>query len=510
MNLGHWPKCWAERKPDKVALKYNELSLSWEEFNNRINQAAHKFKEVGIKKGDRVTVLMANGNIFLESLFAAAKMGAILVPLNFRLAAPELEFIINDSKPSIMIYSPEFAELVNDLKAVCPSIKTYISEMPGGLEGDTEYDTWINKSLTKEPILDSEVEIDDPTLIMYTSGTTGRPKGALILHQNMIWNSINSQHLNAYKGHEVSLCSAPLFHIGGLNISAMPLIYAGCKIIIQRNFDPAEALRIIDSERITFMFGVPQMFQLMTIIPEWNSVDFSSMEILVVGGAPCSIDLIKTFQAKEIKLIQGYGMTESSAGASLLASEYALNKLGSAGQPLFHVLIKIIDAMGVELAPEQVGEIVIKGPNVIQEYWCLPEDTANCIVDGWFHTGDLGYRDEDGFLYITDRKKDMYISGGENVYPAEIELVLSGYPHISEVAIIGIPDEKWGEVGMAIITSSKNEAFSEDEFLAFCKNKLAGYKQPRKIMITQQPLPRTATGKLKKQVIKEMYAGAGE
>ena len=215
------------------------------------------------------------------------------------------------------------------------------------------------------------------------------------------------------------------------------------KAVIQRFFDPGAALRLIESEKVTLMFGVPVMFQFLMLVPEWQTADLSSIEMFVTGGAPCSRDLIEAYQAKGKKFLQGYGMTEASAGVTMLASEYALSKIGSAGRPLFHQLLKIVDAQGNQLGRGEVGEIVIKGPNVIREYWRMPEETANCIVDGWLHTGDMGYLDEDGFLYITDRKKDMYISGGENVYPTEVEHILSRFPQIAEVAVIGIADEKW-------------------------------------------------------------------
>ena len=505
MSLGHWPTRWAENTPDKVVVKYNDLTLTWAEFNSRINQAAQALQKAGVGKGDRVAVLMANSNVFLEILFATAKLGVILVPLNFRLAAPELKFMVNDSEPSLMIYSPEFNELVGALRADCPSLEKFVCETGGGLDGDVAYESWIKDLPSEEPLPDSEVTMDDTAVIMYTSGTTGRPKGAMLLHQNMVWNGVNSQIFNAYKGNEVSLCNAPLFHIGALNVSATPLLYAGCKLVVQRFFDPSAALKLIESEKVTLMFGVPVMFQFMMLVPEWQTADISSVEMFVAGGAPCPKDLIEAYQAKGKKFLQGFGMTEAAAGVTLLAPEYALDKIGSAGLPLFHQLLKIVDVKGKQISRGAIGEIVIKGPNVIREYWRLPEETAGSIKGGWLHTGDMGYMDEDGFLYITDRKKDMYISGGENVYPVEVESIMMGFDKIAEVAVIGIPDEKWGETGLAIVVPKAGAELTEEDVLEYCRQNLAGYKRPRKIVFSKEQLPRTATGKLVKKDLKKNY-----
>lgn len=505
MNYGQWLNRWASHQPEKIAIKYNDLAISWMEFNSRTNQAALALQKAGVRKGDRLALLLANGNVYLEFLFAASKLGVILAPLNFRLAASELMFIVNDSEPCMLIYSPEFSDQAKILKDECASINTSICEMNGALEGDVQYEEWIRNMPAAEPVPDSEVVLDDPAMIMYTSGTTGRPKGALLTQGNIFWNCINSQHSNCYDGHEISLCNAPLFHIGALNISALPVVYVGGMLVIQRNFDPGEALRLIDVEKVTLMFGVPAMFQFMTLVPEWNDTNFSSVEMLVAGGATVPKDMINTYTARGTQFIQGYGMTESAAGISILEPEFALSKIGSAGRPLFHLDLKIIGQDNNILGTNQIGEIVIKGPNVIGKYWRMPDESAKTIVDGWLHTGDMGYLDKDGFLFITDRKKDMYISGGENVYPAEVEMILSRYPKISEIAVIGIPDEKWGETGIAIVKPIEGESFSEEDFLAFCAKELAGYKRPKKIVVTEQPLPKTSTGKLMKKELKKLY-----
>ena len=505
MNFGQWPTKWANLSPNETVVKYQDLTLTWLELNQRINKTAHAMQKDGLKKGDRVAVLMANNSAYLEILFALAKTGGMMVPLNFRLSVPELEFLINDSAPTTLIYSPEFTEMVKALKESCPSIVNYISEIPVSALGDRDYESWMKDMPVEEPVPDAEVVMDDTIIIMYTSGTTGRPKGARLIHQNMVWNGINSQVINAYHKGEVSLCGAPMFHIGAMNVSITPLLYAGGKIVIQRFFDPGQAIKLLYDEKVAMMFGVPVMFQFMTMVPEWETADFTHLKFFVAGGAPCSRDLIKTYLAKDAQFVQGYGMTETAAGLSLLTAEDALTKLGSSGKPLFHTEVMIVNAQSQKLGPNEVGEIIAKGPNIIKEYWNLPEETSRSFEDGWLHTGDMGYLDEDGYLFITDRKKDMYISGGENVYPAEVEHILDRFPQIAEVAVVGVPDEKWGETGMAIVVPAAGVEFSEEEFFAFCKENLAGYKRPRRVVISDQPLPRTATGKLIKKDLKTQY-----
>lgn len=505
LNIGQWPWKFAERERNSECVKFGNLSWTWESFNKRINKTAHALQQAGVHKGDRVAVLLANGNVLLEVLYAVSKIGAIMVPLNYRLAAPELEFIIKDSGPEMMFYSPEFKNLAGVLKNTCPSLKNYVCEMSGGLERDHEYEVWTDAMPDSEPIPDSEVLMEDPVIIMYTSGTTGRPKGALLKHRNMIFASINAQHYFANRKTSISLCSAPLFHIGALNVSVMPFHYVGGKVIIQRNFDASEAIGLIRKEKVTNMFGVPTMFQFMMTVPEWETADFSSIEYLTSGGAPCSREIIEAYQAKGALFTQGWGMTETTGSGSSLPPKYAVSKMASCGFASHFMFIKIVDSEEREVSRGEVGELLVKGPFVIDEYWNLPEETKKSIRDGWLSTGDMCYQDEEGLIYITDRKKDMYISGGENVYPAEVENILNRFAPIAEVAVIGIPDSKWGETGMAIVVPRPDRKFSEEDFFAFCRQNLASYKRPAKLVITDKALPRTATGKLIKKELKSTY-----
>ncbi len=507
MNIGEWPKRWADRYPSEPCIKYQDLELTKEEFNIRVNRLAHAFLEIGLRKGDRVAVLMGNSNVFLEILFALSKLGAIMVPLNFRLSPVELEFILNDSEPVMLIYSPEFLSIADALRDKVKSFREFVCEMEGGAPHDLEYEHWISDKADKEPSFEYEVTYADPHFIMYTSGTTGRPKGAVVTQGNTQWNSINGAVTYGIKGQDVIVCCAPLFHVGALNVSATPALYGGARLVIQRFFDPAGVLKLIEQEKGTIMFGIPIMFLLMTQVPEFASTDFSSVRFFIAGGSPCPRSLIETYMERGVTFNQGYGMTETAPGISALRTEDSLRKLGSCGKPLFHTDVKVVDNNGEELPPGGTGEVLVKGPNVMKEYWNRPEATAETIVDGWLHTGDMGYFDEEGYLYLMDRKKDMYISGGENVYPAEVEDVITRFEKIAEVGVIGFPDEKWGEVGMAIIVPQKDIDLTEEEVIEFCKGKLAKYKVPKKVIFAEA-LPRTLTGKILKKELRAHYVSS--
>lgn len=504
MNIGEWAKRWAERYPNEPYVKYGDLELTKGEFNVRINRLSHAFQEFGIKKGDRVAVLMGNSNIFLEILFALSKIGGIMVPLNFRLAAPELEFILNDSEPIMLIYSPEFLSVADELRDKIPSMKTYICEMEGGSPGDLLFGKFVADKSEGEPDPGVEVILDDPHFIMYTSGTTGKPKGAVVLQGNTQWNAINAINMYTLGTGDVSLCCAPLFHIGALHASATPGLYAGQKLIIQRFFNPNESLKLIEKEKVNLMFGIPVMFLFMTLDPDFEKTDFSSVNFFIAGGSPCPKSLIETFMEKGVTFNQGYGMTETATAITALRSEDALRKLGSCGKPVFHTDIRIVDLEGGDLPQGEMGEVLVKGPNVIREYWRKPKETAETIEDGWLHSGDMGYIDEEGYLFLVDRKKDMYISGGENVYPAEVEDVIMSFDKVADVGVIGVPDKKWGEIGMAVVVKKPDTELTENEVIEFCKGKLAKYKIPKKVTFIDV-LPRTATGKILKKELRAKY-----
>ncbi len=506
MNVGQWTTKWAELYPDEPSVKCGDLLLTKREFNNRINQLSHALQAKGIKKGDRVAGLLANGNEFLEILFACSKIGAIMVPMNFRLAPPELEYILKDSIPKLFFYSPEFMVTVEALRGKTLGTGEYICERPGGARDDLEYGNWIASYSKEEPEVKEEITLDDPQFLMYTSGTTGKPKGAVLTHGNTQWNGINGIVLYGITKQHIGLTSAPLFHIGGLSASATPTLYVGGRLVIQRFFNPAETLKLIEIERVNSMFGIPVMFQFMALVPEFSASDLSSIHYFIAGGAPCPKSLIETYMKKGVVFNQGYGLTETAPGVSSLRSEEAERKLGSAGKPMFHVDLRVVDDSDKPLPPKEMGEVVIKGPNVFKEYWRLPKETAEAKRGGWFHTGDMGYLDEEGYLWLVDRKRDMYISGGENVYPAEVEDVIYKMDQVKEVGVIGFQDPKWGEVGLAVVVPRSGINLTEQEVVTFCQGKLAKYKIPKKVVFAQA-LPRTATGKVLKKELRAKYLG---
>lgn len=507
MNIGEWTTQWAELYPNETCIIYQDLELTKKKFNQRVNQTANAFLELGVKKGDRVGVLMANSNVYLEILFAMAKIGGIMVALNSRLAPDELDYIINDAEPKVMAYSPEFVQTIETLRDRLPSVKHYFCEMEGGAENDRLFESWIADKSDQEPDCEEKVVIEDPLFIMYTSGTSGLPKGAVITQQNVLFNVINIVLNVSLTKQDINVACAPLFHVSALTISAMPPIYTGGLLVIQRAFDPSAFLKLVETHKVTWTMGVPVMWQFAAAMPEFKTADISSLRFLVSGGSLTPRALIETYGKRGIQMITGFGMTETAGAATSQRPEAINQGIGSSGKAHLHTLIRIIDMEGKPVKRGEIGEILMKGPNIMKEYWRRPEATAETIVDGWLYSGDIGYLDEDGFLYIQDRKKDMYKSGGENVYPAQVEDVIHSLEGVSDVAVIGIPDEQWQEVGMAIVVKKPEADLSEDGVIAHCRENLASYKCPKKVEFVDQ-LPRTITGKLLKKDLKKQYGKA--
>jgi fatty-acyl-CoA synthase len=351
---------------------------------------------------------------------------------------------------------------------------------------------------------------EDTTMIMYTSGTTGHPKGAEITHQMNLYNSINLGVPGRISPDTVHLVALPLFHTGGLNCYANPVLHAGGQVLLLREFTPGAALKVMgDAELgVTHFFAIPAAYQFMMLHPDFESTDFSRIKIAGVGGAPCAETILKTWLAKGVSVFQGWGMTETSPGGTALNAEDAVRKLGSAGKPVMHTEIKIVDDEGNTVPQGDVGELLIKGPNITPGYWNDPKATAEAFVDGWLKTGDAARCDDEGFIYIVDRSKDMYISGGENVYPAEIENVLYELPQVAEAAVIGIPDKRWGETGMAVLVLKEGASLEDKAVIDHCRKNLARFKVPHAVEHIDA-LPRNATGKVLKRVLRDRFVGEG-
>jgi fatty-acyl-CoA synthase len=501
LNIGEWISKRAIIHPEKLFLTDGDKAYNNRQFNERVNRTANALSNLGIMKGDRVALLMSNCSEFLEIFFACAKTGAIMVPLNFRLAVPELVYIIKDSGPCVLIYSAEFAAKIKEIQAADTGEMKYFRHTGEQRPGDELFSDYVNRHSIAEPPVIHEVDLKDPLFIMYTSGTTGDPKGAVLTHQNILFGAIHSLLGYGVDRSYKSLVVAPLFHIGALAASVTPIVYAGGNIVISSFYNASEMLGIICKEKINYMFAVPVMFQLMTEVEEWPQADLSHVHFFISGGAPIPLPVIKKYQEeKGIGFVQGYALTETGRLTSL-DLEDSIIKAGSVGKEVFHINLRIVDEQGNDLPPHQPGEIIVCGPNVFAGYWGKEEATRKAMKDGWFHTGDMGKRDEDGFVYIVGRKVEMIISSGENIYPVEVERAIQALPQVKEAAAVGMADAKRGEVVAAFVILQKNAEILENDLLAALQGKIAHYKIPKKIIFMEE-FPRNQSGKVLKRILK--------
>ena len=492
----------AELNPSDTAIIFEGTKRTYGEFAQRVRSLAGLLRSAGVCVGDRVGFLGFNQPSFIETMFATVSLGAIFVPLNFRLTGEELAFIIDDAGVHSLIVDPDLVPVVQSVSERLPCRHFY--SVHGALDGFACLESGLSVA---EPV--SEIATSSPhdtLLIMYTSGTTGLPKGAMLTHGNIVWNNVNASLAFGANKSDVLLTAAPLFHIGGLNVMTISAFQMGSPLVLLRHFDPEAVLDAIEDHSVTHMFGAPAMFLFMAQHPTFSTRDLSSIEILIVGAAPCPESLISLYGQRGISFCQGYGLTETSPFASFLGPQKCLEKLGSAGLPPVHTELRIVDHDNVAVGPNERGEICIKGPNIMKGYWNRPEATANAIDEmGWFHSGDVGYIDEEGYLYICDRLKDMVITGGENVYPAEVESVLFEHPAIAEVAVIGLPDEKWGEAVTAVAAVTDGSDLTLEALRDFAVSKLARYKLPSRLHIVEA-LPRNPAGKVLKFELRETLA----
>jgi fatty-acyl-CoA synthase len=489
----------AMRRPNSLATV--DLATgrrhSYQACHDRISRLAGSFRtQCGIAAGDRIAVLAPNTTDTFEVQFACGRIGAIFVPLNWRLAAPELRTILADCAPAMLIYDLEFADRVEDLAQSC-----HIGHLLplGPIFERIAFD---GPSFA-QPVA---ATLDDISTILYTSGTTGRPKGAIITHGMNFWNTVHSFSLAGIGRSTVFFGLLPLFHTGGLNVFSYPVFQAGGTVVIMRTFDPGEALRLIGDPNlgITHMFGVPANYQFMAQHPRFAETDLTRLGFAGVGGAPTPDAILRTWQEQGALLQQGYGMTETSPLVLVLDREDAVRKAGSAGKPALNMQTRVVRDDGTEAPPGTIGELWVKGPNITKGYWNQPEVTAASFTDGWLHTVDAALIDDEGYYFIVDRWKDMYISGGENVYPAEVENVLYQNDAIAEAAVIGMSDERWGQVGRAVVVLKPGAALTEDDVVAHCAVNLARYKLPHSVVFTDA-LPRNATGKIHKPTLRRTF-----
>ena len=498
INMGEILTRRAHLTPEREALVCEDVRWTFSELNGRANRLANAMRKLGVEPGDRVAMLALNEPEYFEMLFGLGKIGAILVPINYRLAGPEMQFIISDCEPKAMVFGAEYTEIVDSIRNDIP-VKDYLTLSSDPTQWAASYETVVGSASTEEP--ETASGGDDTWTILYTSGTTGRPKGAELTHQNFFWYSVNFVATLTGSG-DTMLVALPLFHIGGL--AAVPMaIHRGQCIVLLKSLDPQRFLELIQEEKVTSFGSVPVLLDFLKLVPDFEKYDWSSVRVILVYAAPVPVTLIKEYADSGIAVRQLYGMTECCTG-TVLDADNALSKAGSCGRPFMHTDVRIVDDQGNDLGPEVKGEILMGGPGVMKGYWKRPEATADTIVDGWLHSGDIARMDEDGFYYIMDRKKDMIISGGENIYPAEIEDSLLEHPKIADAAVIGYPHETWGEAVKAIIVAKPEETLTQEELIAWCQGKIGRYKIPKAVVVTDA-IPRTPTGKILKTELREKY-----
>jgi fatty-acyl-CoA synthase len=509
MYIGDYLGRRAIYSPDKLAIidagKTPELWLTYREWNTRANRLANFLRKNGVAKGDRVAILARDGVEHLDTFFACVKLGAIHTALNWRLHWHELAAILEDTTPKALIYSDDFLAAVAEIQFALSNTQYPIS-IYLHLEGNG-----VPESLPYEPTLQSSpadfvtcetLEAEDIACLLFTGGTTGLPKGAQISHRQICWNVLNTV-IHDLHHDDIYLCVFPLFHTGGLFAYVSSQIVFGNTTILTRQFDPAQVLDLIEREKVTVFAGVPTMYQTMTQAPNWATANLSSLRFCTSGGAPLPVPLVEKYTAeKGIRFKQGFGMTEFGPGLFALPPEDAIRKAGSIGRPNFFVDVHVVDENNQPLDPNQPGELLLKGPSGFSGYWNNPEATAAVFdEEGWFHTGDIVEYDEEWYFYVRDRKKDMFISGGENVYPVEIENVLYKHPAVHMCAVIGVQDEKWGEIGVACVVLKPGPTATEEDLLDHMKNHLARYKVPKRVAL-MDALPLSSMGKILKRELR--------
>jgi len=497
----HYVTDWLDKRarltPDRVALvdQRSGTETTFAEWNARANRTANFLASLGVGKGDRVAVYASNRPEYLDLFWAAPKIGAILQNLNWRLTVHELTGIVESGAPRVFIYCEDWREQTAELK---PSFRTVEHVVAMAQAGPGERALSERDACSDELGTAVDLVLDDPWGIYYTGGTTGLPKGAVLTHGKVTWNSINTVASWGITGQHKAPLQLPFFHIGGPNIFMVPLVHVGGATILCSGFDPDETFDLVESSGITHYVAVPTMFQMLQEHPRWNDADFSKLELVISGGAPCPLPVMQKFWERGVDFKMGYGLTEASGNNFWLPPALVREKIGSVGFPIFHIDMKTIRDDGTPCAAGEAGELLIRGPHVVAGYWQNPQATAETIRDGWLHTGDVAVRDEDGCYSILGRSKEMFISGGENVYPAEIESVLLAHPAVNEAAVVGVPHPTWGEVGRAFVVVEDD--FDEAELRAFLGDRLARYKLPRSIVVVEA-LPLTAIGKIDKKLL---------
>lgn len=513
-GYGSWLTQHALRNGQRTALvdDVGGAVTTYSQLETRTNQLAAALDANGVQRGDRVAMLLLNSPQMMEIYFAVAKLGAIAVPVNFRLHASEVAYALEDSGSSFLFHSTAFAELAAGATAdnrriqrsvTVPTLAERATTSGGGSAGD--YEEFLAGGSPER--VEREISHDDICVLMYTSGTTGRPKGAMLTHGNFFYNAVNGMGFDSGLGRtDITISAAPLFHIGALGVHTLPFLFIGAQVVITEAFAPDAWLEAVSRHRVTKAFLVPAMWAAVAQSGALQTADLSTLRSGISGGAPCPITVITALREAGMEFTEGFGMTETAPIAACLQPEDVVAHAGSIGRPAQFNDFRIVDEEGVQVPIGEVGELCVRGPNVFIGYWNKPDETAKALRNGWFHTGDLAHVDEEGFYTLVDRKKDMVITGGENVYPIEVEQVMYQHPEVREVAVIGVPDAKWGERVMAVVVRTEGASVDADGLRQWTRGRIAHFKAPSEVVLVDE-LPRTATGKLLKRNLRQELGG---
>jgi len=508
-DISHWLKTHAAFDPEKVALRHAGGEETYAQFADQVRcHAAMLQHGLGIGRGDRIAYLGPNTADFLFLFFAAARLGAMFLPLNWRLAPGEHAYIIADASPKAVFCDASFIEHTDTFRGRYPTIA--FVDCNGGTDGWNSLRGLLDDTSGQDvPRLG---DLADPLLLVYTSGTTGRPKGAVLTQNAVQVNALNSLHMHDLRSDDRILTMIPLFHVGGLNIHTTPAFYAGATVTLHERFDPGMALKTIEEEKITLTVMVPAVIQAAMKHPKWDAANLSSLRMLTTGSSIVPLPLIQAFHDLGVPVVQVYGATETAPVAIYQRAADGFRKPSSTGKAALHCDVRVVDDNGHDVAPGVSGEIWVRGGNILREYWNNPDATAAALTDGWFHTGDVGYQDEEGDYFINDRKKDVIISGGENIYPAEVEAVLHEMTEIADAAVVGRADDRWGEVPIAVVEAKEGAQIDVAAILGRFDGVLARFKHPKDIIVVDA-LPRNAMGKVLKYEVRGLavkspdYAG---
>jgi fatty-acyl-CoA synthase len=483
-GIASWVSAWARLRPNEPAIVFDERTITWADYDEQVDRWAAGLRALGVRRGDRVGLYMRNRPEFLYVFFATARLGAIVVPVNHFLSPREVSYTLGHAGAKVVVSAGEFDDVIAGVAPDLP-VEHWVTTLPEVTAPD------------RPAPIEEPVGLDDPVVILYTSGTTGLPKGAITTHGGILFCTLQWVIQVRHAPGDVHICHFPLAFTGGTMSATMPVVHSGGTMILEHGFDPGRTLAAIERYGISFVAGVPTMWQAMRDHPAFATTDLSSLRLGFVGAAPVPLPLIEAFRARGVPFAQAYALTEGNGLCLFLPAADVERKLGSCGLDLLYCEGKVVDAEGRECPPGEVGELLLRGPVVFPGYWNDPVETAATLEDGWLHTGDLATRDEEGYFAIVDRKKDLIITGGLNVYPAEVESVLYGVPGVREVAVVGVPDDKWGEAVVAVIAG---DGVDEQAVLAEARRGLAAYKVPKRVLFADE-LPKTMSGKIQRRKV---------